>query len=244
MRLKAYLLNEGRTKTLTPKAAYKIIQEKCSSALVAYQKGTKMWRGIYDTSFNTFGIVKPHKTTRVSANTENYYTLLTANSKHWKNFPRRDQSIICSTGRGTAFSFGDPYVVFPMDGARVGVCPTSDFWNGFAGSWGMSDLDSINTMISELLEEAGAKRDYAPISGYNGPAMTYKDLVTGLDAITKLISDDPAYRIASKERGKFYKEGDYQNWTLADRFSDVFGDYFELASSPSRMQDGVRNSFS
>ncbi len=130
MRLKSYLLTEaGRTKNLSQKNTEVILKKQCKAALESFKKDDIIFRGIYDHSF-TYGIVKPSKHTRTSANTENYYTLLTANSKQWKNYPRRDQSIICSTDIRGAASFGDTFYVFPFNGSRIGFTPDLDFLVG------------------------------------------------------------------------------------------------------------------
>ena len=210
MRLKSFLITEaGRTQG--------ILHQKCKQALQSYRKNNIIYRGLYDKSIN-FGLVDPKKFTRASANTENYYTLIVSNSPRWKNYPRRDQSLICSTERNTAYSYGEPYVILPFDRSRIGIVPGTDFWYGFEKSFpGGEELDIINGVIGHLLLKAKQKRSFAPITGYGGPPLTYKELKTGLDKVSDFLSDDKDWADEEFDFNRFF--GDF--WKRSD------GDFYK-----------------
>ncbi len=95
------------------------------------------------------------------------------------------------------------------------------FWLGFSNAFPRADLSDVNSVISDLLDEAGSKRDYAPISGYGGPPLSYKNLVEGLNKITDMLSD--AVWSRSHREEKFADE----SGELVEQFNDTFGDFWE-----------------
>jgi hypothetical protein len=110
---------------------------------------------IYRGKRNTgnFNFVDPQKFTRVSANTQNYYTLLFSNLPSWKNYPKRQKSLICTTNEATANGYGYVYYVFPYDEAKIGVCPKTDLWNSFPGFIDdMGGIPFLNSVIGTIKE--------------------------------------------------------------------------------------------
>lgn len=117
----------------------------------AYQKSQKekcqIFRG--DEKLNKeISIIKPGK--RASQNTSNYYTLLISYLlPSWKDFPKRDSSFICTTDPDMASRYGrgNYFIVFPENGANLGVCSASDFWYSFENQledMAISDLSCFN----------------------------------------------------------------------------------------------------
>lgn len=137
MKFKTFLLNEGRSKELTMDDAVALYKKHCKQYKWEDQL---VYRGI-NANPTKPQFVDPSKHTRASANTMNFYTLWIDNSKKWAKYPKRSQSLICTTGIEGARSFGNPFIVVPYDGATIGVCPTDDFWNGF-----MNDMDKLDQM--------------------------------------------------------------------------------------------------
>lgn len=101
----------------------------------AYQKSQKeecqIFRG--DKKLNKeISIIKPGK--RASQNTSNYYTVLMSHLlPSWKDFPKRDSSFICTTDLDMArrYGGGNSFIVFPENGANLGICSASDIWYSF-----------------------------------------------------------------------------------------------------------------
>jgi len=141
------LLKEDRSKPISKEEAEKIINTKCKASL----KGTPIYRGKRRTSPFNFGIIDPKKYVRTSADTLNYYTLLIDHIlPEWKNYPKRSQSIICSTSPEYAKSYGSVYMVYPFDGSKIGVCPRGDIWSSFETFSG--ELDTFNIDLKMLGE--------------------------------------------------------------------------------------------
>lgn len=53
----------------------------------------------------------------------------------WKEYPRRDQSFICTTSHQDAMYYTStkkPYRVFPLENQLCGLCPKEDLWYSFS----------------------------------------------------------------------------------------------------------------
>ena len=148
MRFNNFLLNEGRGKSIGESKAIENITNNCSHILKYYNNTHKfIFRGIGD-AIDDYIFIDPTKgKPRVSKGTKNFYTLLMDNLPEWKKYPKRSQSLICSTSvqyASTYSKFSHIYVVFPYNGANIGVCPTGDIW-----SCGKDmNFDSLNMYLS------------------------------------------------------------------------------------------------
>jgi hypothetical protein len=130
MRLKQFILQEDRSKIIKENEAIEIIKKNCKQALNKYKKKIIIYRGI-ERDDDFLSVDPKSGKPRKSANTKNYYTLINDNSPYWKEYPKRSQSIICSTTDDTTMNYGYTYIVFPYDNAKIGVCYQSDYWDSF-----------------------------------------------------------------------------------------------------------------
>ena len=128
MKFKQFLISEGRSKQIPNYAASKLLEKNCQVAMDSWQYAP-IYRGIG--SGFSYLYIDPKQGTRRSANTKNYYTLINDNSKAWSKYPKRSQSLICTTDVNYTSSYGKSYTVFPYDGAKIGVCPKDDYWKSF-----------------------------------------------------------------------------------------------------------------
>ena len=154
-RLQTYILSEGRGQGIYFSDAQDILHNKCKQALKAFNNGTTIWRGIDEVV--PYYLIKPLSNDfRESRNTENYYTLIINNHPSWSKFPKRQ--IICSTDSYTAKTYGrgNAYVVFPFDGAKIGVCPDEDIWSSF----GNLEAPYFNECLKNLIG-----KDYRTYNG-------------------------------------------------------------------------------
>ena len=131
-----------------------ILAEHCSDA---YQTArTPIWRG---TGRNKAEIMMldPSTGTRRSENTTNYYTMLMDNSPYMKGFPKRSNSLICTTRRKVAESYGNgkAYAIFPYNGTKIAICPGSDLWDTTVDLTDLRDggvqWDDINHILKNRL---------------------------------------------------------------------------------------------
>jgi len=121
-----------------------------------------IYRG-FDNVFESISLATKdtNEFTRRSANTANYYTLWVDNAPAWKNFPKRAKSYISTVDHFIADAFGHTFQLFPADTAKIGICPTFDFWDAFPDVPG-SDLGNFARLLAQafaqLYSMATAKR--------------------------------------------------------------------------------------
>lgn len=144
-------------------AAWQLLKTHYSRIVIAlnkFQSGDRIYRGVSLT--NPAVLVDPSKAVRTAANTSNYANMLVSNIlPSWKGWPRRDQSLICSTNRRTAegyghYKAGGPHVVLPFDDATIGVCSAMDFWDSFGAIYPPTMNDMIERLVHYYLKRQAA----------------------------------------------------------------------------------------
>ena len=107
--------------------AFDVIKKHCSMKYYLY-RGFETAK--YDT--NDFFIIDTKKGKRSSKNTTNYYTVILDNIfdtvPSYKYFPKRSESIICTTSKMTASHYGTPYVILPFKETILGSVTEDDIW--------------------------------------------------------------------------------------------------------------------
>ena len=149
MKFRQYL-TEGRSKVINEDDAKRLLKKHCKKALKAYSITDHIYRGV-EGMYSPYAYINPKKgDPRRSANTANYYTHILDNSPDWKKYPKRSQSIICTTSSIGSKGYGNSYLVFPYDGAKIGVCPEGDFWYSFYKS-GINYMSDFNRNIHYIM---------------------------------------------------------------------------------------------
>lgn len=129
MRLKNYINETIKVvKDLRSNEVYPLLEKKCSKALSHFKKNREaLWRGFK--RYKGEHIIMDSSSGR-SIHPNPYYYVM----DQWKGFPKRSQSIICSTMYGDAKSYsrlGNLYMLFPFDGVKIAVAPDEDVWGSF-----------------------------------------------------------------------------------------------------------------
>lgn len=120
-------LNEKYRDEITLEEAVKIFKEKCKN--VDLENGV-LYRGVVNSNYADYNILTGEEGERKSANTANHHTKIIDHNLKGTDYPLRSKSTICSTKIGYAriYSAGDPLVLIPFDGVKIGVCPRKDLW--------------------------------------------------------------------------------------------------------------------
>jgi hypothetical protein len=160
--------------------AIDFIRTNCSEITKIYKKtnNVRIYRGMPGDADFKFGDTSIRS--RKSKNTENYYTLIMDNDPIWKAFPKRSESFICSTNPGYAEDYGKLYLVFPVDGTKIGVCPGNDIWE-ISEDKTNEMLDEFNNFILEL----------ARVSRIGLSQIDYNLFKTNLKKIQKIYDKNP-----------------------------------------------------
>lgn len=161
MRLDKFVsLNEGRSKKVSEDFVRDFLERRGNEAV----KGTLMYRGVGRYQGDYLYINPSEFDARISPYAHNnFYNLLLSNLPSWKNYPKRNKSIICTTdmdnakGRGD----GDAYIVIPRNGAKIGVCSKEDIWISFEF---VDSLNDINWSLEDFFENTIFKEEgyYTP----------------------------------------------------------------------------------
>lgn len=175
MRLNEFL-SEGRSKSVNEKKFIQLLNEKCSDA---YNSKSKIYRGV--SNDDDFLYVDPSKSKpRPARNAyNNIYNLIFSNHKTWAKYPKRDMSIVCSTSEKKAARYNNVYVVYPFDGAKIGVCPEEDLWQSFKNNFDMS-LNGVTADIEYTIDDVVGSLDWT---------LSYSELIRLFDMIDKNIDN-------------------------------------------------------
>jgi hypothetical protein len=207
MRLQEYLLTEGRTKAINKEEAKNILHTECKQAIKFYEDGNVYINRRIDDFNGLFGVIYPKKggRGRKSRNTNNLYTLVINNSPEWSNFPRRE--IICSTN-----TIQRDYMVFPFDGAKIGVCIDFDIWKSF---YILNNLNFSPVFFNDAIEEVlDMENKKFPLS--------YSKLKTVTSSIN--IDDIDWYRVSKEWFDEIERIIQPSHKTLFDLIMHVYGD--------------------
>lgn len=124
-----------------------IIKEKCSDFLKNENRPT-IYRGS-NNGGNCY-ILNTSYTSRKSAHTNNSYTVV-LDKTLTNDYPKRSQSIICSTWDHKASKYGDVNVIFPCNGCKIGDVGKDDIW--YAKYYKSFELKNFSGVITEFRDD-------------------------------------------------------------------------------------------
>lgn len=130
------------------------IMKNASEAVAALKNGHAIYKGFrkgFEKNFDYTSpvlISDPKKSIRKSKNTSNHYTLLFSNLPSWSKYPKRNRSLIATTNVNWASQYGEPYLILPFDGAKIGVCNHGDMWDTIYPEVGTGEIDKFVDILS------------------------------------------------------------------------------------------------
>ena len=180
---------------LDVKKAIRFLNAKCKDSLWMLQKNKPFYRGDSRLPAGSFLVVDSTKTTRMSQNTTNYYTVILDNIPSMIGFPKRSKSFICSSSIDTAEDFGgNVWVVIPTDSCKIGVVGESDLWRTKV-KFGERpvDIEDANRLFGVL----NLKPDYESLKKFGEEVKSgvHDDLLTR--ALERVHSFSPKYDFSS-----------------------------------------------
>ena len=196
-------INESlNTTTLTKDEVIEILTTKCKKFLnwgKDYTEDCLIYRK--DEDRGDFLLVNPKLSSQdriAPYASKNYHNLLISNLESWKDWPRRNKSLICASSyralsHGGGFIKGPSvdYVIIPFDDTMVATGDRSDFWNCFPNlpkdeDFFEEDLDrpSIAYYMTSLVHELD--RNVKPSLNTNWNEL--KSFLEGSEASEQIIS--------------------------------------------------------
>lgn len=150
-------LNESRTKAISVQELMKWADANASS----YLKGSNfLYRGAAHSGPELAIGDSTTSSPRVSANTNNNYTLWMDNHPAFKGWPKRSQSWIATDDVHTASGFGNILIMIVADNAKIGIVGADDLWHVEIAK--KMPIDSWNNYMEDILEafNKGGNRNY------------------------------------------------------------------------------------
>ncbi len=210
-----------------------------------------LYRGV--DSPDRFSITDPSKAgRRKSFNLPgNEYTLLMDNLPQWKNYPERGMSIICSNNPLSADSYGTLKMMFPKNGAKIGVCDDGDIWFGFKRlkvEMGFDTTPELNTSLGMLLDGHKDKdwatlkksiemfdKNYSKWDNIYSPTWEYIIKKKGsLMSALEYLFDPKANKFKLSKSGDTFPSSDHEMWVGGPCISMDMEDDFGVSHSDLR----------
>ena len=215
-----------------------LINTDYSEAFRNYKNGNIIYRGArnYFKNANDIAIIITPGI-RVSKEIPNLYTILLSEIfDSWKGYPKRNRSHICTYSYSIAdgFSAGHAqkkgpsltYIVFPKNGAKIGVCSEDDIWVSFSNNLDQDASEAVDSVFFLLASVFNDKIDRNIFNDKNETIQLFKDFDQKFNTLdlNEFLAKNKKYKIC-KEYVKFVKNK--QN----NSFKDFFGKNKEPISS-------------
>lgn len=165
--------------------------------------------------------------TRLSANTENYYTLLIDEVlPEWKYYPKRSKSFICASTERTAASYGNTFYVLPVGTPYIVICPQDDIWHSFDA---FNYLPDLNKAFKECKVGQDTPSIKKFIEGMNDDFDHFRELLENdITTYRETIRESLLGRFFSASSDIMYKH----TLPLVLREYDSFMDWLEVTLTP------------
>jgi hypothetical protein len=157
--IKKILLSEiiDYSTDMSDKEVKQLLSIDYSEAYKKMKSKNIIFRGIHGTKYPKYWIQEPRE--RKSAYTSNHYNILFSEIlSSWSEYPKRNNSIICTSNSEKAEGYNDDngiiYKVFPKNGSKLGITSKDDIWYSFNNSELLSEtsLNYLNHFIDFLIE--------------------------------------------------------------------------------------------
>ena len=107
----------------------------------------------------------------------------------WKDYPKRSNSIICSTSSRVAEQWADggkTFVVFPKNDTNIATAPDVDFW--FSFKKGLHKL-TLDRLIPKIAEKLNVKSAHSSIGNLRNLEEAIDDLIKNSNiSLSKLLT--------------------------------------------------------
>lgn len=116
-------------------ALLKFIRDNCADSLWMFENASPIWRGERHLASilgsDGVAVIDTTKSKRSSQNTGNWYTVILDNHPAYAEYPKRSQSLICTTRHSVAKTYGVSKVmaIIPFDTAKIGWVNARDIWD-------------------------------------------------------------------------------------------------------------------
>lgn len=216
-----------------------IIKKQYKKQIAMASKSMPIFRGMNYTGDLIIG--EGSQMQRKSANTQNYFTLLTEVLPSWNGWPKRAQSFICTTKQHAALSYSKAqkyhpkfsknakyglYKVIPLENQLIAVASQNDIWYSFSTleKLGMYTLNEFNKTLNNI------------ILGYMGKNDTQRGIFTP-DTNSTMTSNELKAILKQIQKDKEWCKKTYDNIGASKR--SPFGKILEMFLSNSSILENL-----
>lgn len=154
------MIKKWFTKGVDVDTAMSVLNTYAKDGLKAIKNGGLVYRGFSHKPDGNGAFVAMDSSTgkRTSRDTDNLYQLMLGASSALSEYADRSNSFICSTFRSTAASYGNAFVMVPLDGTNIVMSKHSDYFNqSFSSPIYDGSPDGMYD-LSQFIMSAGVKR--------------------------------------------------------------------------------------
>jgi hypothetical protein len=173
---------------------------KSESALKAIENGGLLFRGFNTATVKDSVYIDPTSAARTSRDSYNLYQLGMDRSVSLQDYPKRSHSLICSTSWHHADDYGNVFVVFPPNNAKVVMSNVSDFLEQPIES----DFGSRVTSLDKFFRRLCNLLDIEP--NEQGKFIDAKPINAALDAVTSRRAAELVFDAASPADLIYYEK--------------------------------------
>ncbi len=172
----------------------KLLNSDYSEAYNAHNNGFKLFRGSNDieSAFVAYSGI------RRAEMGDNIYTVLISDIlPSWKEYPRRNKSFIMTNDKQTAQRYTDKniYLIFPKNGAKLGISPTPDMWSCVKFGMLTSKLDifslnSLNDNIINLIAHILLSNQVNKEKEYNNENIKFESPIQCMNIVKEIFKEN------------------------------------------------------
>lgn len=154
------MIKKWFTKGVDVDTAMSVLNTYAKDGLKAIKNGGLVYRGFSHKPDGNGAFVAMDSSTgkRTSRDTDNLYQLMLGASSALSEYADRSNSFICSTSRSTADSYGNAFVMVPLDGTNIVMSKHSDYFHqSFSSPIYNGSPDGMYD-LSKFIMSAGVKR--------------------------------------------------------------------------------------
>lgn len=151
-------IKSWETEKTNLQGAIDFLNQNCKNGIKAVANGGLLFRGVTNLGKDYY-IQDSSRGIRTSKDSNNAYQLLMDNSSALSGYPSRSNSFICTAYRDYALTFGDIYVMIPVDGTKVAVADSDDFFGTYMNDGVFRDhsIEDLSELLGLLFSKLGVK---------------------------------------------------------------------------------------
>lgn len=157
-----------------------VLMKKCPKAFTGFlETGIAIYRGMDDSGAALE--VDYSKGIRKAQNTQDYYRMMIDSNPTFEKFPKRNRSLIATTDFNYSKAYGEPYYIFPIDSAEVGVVNNLDIFDVMFNMFDKIEInvDDVSRFFGSLFNHTNHDGKIKLKTG----VITPEDFVKNIDAL-------------------------------------------------------------